>query len=370
MNASSYIAIALVAVGLSAGLPEEANAYSFFNCPGQDTKWDDSSQTFIINRNHFDNNPRVGEVISEMQLAASRINSLAGSGFKATVTAANNGNGMIAYGNGVNDVLLDIGGTYGLNGSRAQVVLAADGDCDATSNTTSNGRFIEVDIVFSNTVTWQPDPLSGNYIGALFAHEMGHAMGIGHSDTQVLAQMNRIVGRELGGPSSGEQGIPSFHGDDASALRQIYPTSTAGANIYTSKWRRAPNSVANPNSAPVFARLLTNTGGVVGATINSGTRYRIQYTVGNNGTSRRFPTVRFHYSTDQNIAPSDPSLGSTLLNLASGQSAQGTYTFDMPPLVSGQRYWLGYSVSVSGDIDAGDNRARIRKLGNDWFTAN
>jgi len=349
-------------------------AYTFLNCPGQNASWANPTQNFIVNRNHFDNfaGVDVNDVISEMQSAASRIESIRGSTFNPIVTGANNGNAMIDYGNGDNDVLLDIGETYGTNG--AQIIVAITGICNAGANVNGDGTFIEVDIVFNDDIAWQPSPLNRfTYIGSLFAHEMGHAAGIGHSDSEwVLAQMNRVVGRVLGGPSQNEPGTPSFHGDDASALRQIYPNSGTGRNVYVSRYRRGLDADENIFTASINNRLLAANNVPVDANVTSGLQYKMEYTVGNNGTQSENVVVRMHYSTDGNIVPSDPLLpGSPSITLASGQAATGTHVFTMPALTSGQNYWFGYSVTVPGDIDAGDNRALLSRLvGNNWYTAN
>lgn len=350
-NIATLLRAGLVATLISAS--NSAYAWTFLTCPDGTTnpKWSNPNQTWRANNNGTSG--FTGGAIGSMQIAAGRINAIRRSNMNVTVTSNNLGT-TPGYGNGNNDVWLDVNDIIINGAGRARMIFSVTTRCD---NLNADNTFIETDIFFADETNWQGDPLNGGYAGALFAHEIGHAVGIGHDDTGTLALMNRSIGGVLGGPSGSEAGIPEFHGADAAALRTIYPTGGSGINLYTSKFKRGAAWATN-NLVSRANNVLTTLANAPVGNVTSGTQYKLQYTVGNMGTSTRTFNVDMRYSTDSNIATSDPTLGSVPHTLASGQMAEGNYIFTMPALNSGQFYWFGYSITVSGDREAGDDRAR------------
>ena len=313
-----------------------------------------------------------------MELAASRIRAIRGSNINTFTQRVALPNSALIVGNGFNDVVIDVA-TIFINpatNTLARVIIGAVGNC---ANLTPNGNFTEVEVAFTAGRTWTGTP--GNqqgitrYTGSVFGHELGHAVGVAHEDTSVLAIMNAVIGGflpgnnnsrgtvVLGGPSLNEQGSPAFHGQDVLAVRQIYPDSSTGINAYVSKWRRGPGPFGQLNNPtnPQSNRLLSSTGATInvnGGRIFSGQGYRLQYTAGNTSTSARNVTVNMRISSpnNQNIHFGNQIIASRTHFLQPGQNVESQINFTMPNVQNNQNYYFGYTVQIPGDNDAADNR--------------
>jgi predicted Zn-dependent protease len=59
---------------------------------------------------------------------------------------------------------------------------------------TSNNEITEADINFNPAYSWSSNPTSGQYdIQSVFTHELGHALGLGHSSNS-SAVMQATIG--------------------------------------------------------------------------------------------------------------------------------------------------------------------------------
>jgi hypothetical protein len=70
--------------------------------------------------------------------------------------------------------------------------------------------------------------------------------------------------------------------------------------------------------------------------------------------------MRISAADNKNITHSNTVLASRVHWLQPGQNVTSQINFTMPALIRNRRYYFGYTVPNSGDIDAGDNRTILR----------
>ncbi|MBK23705.1 MAG: hypothetical protein CME70_06835 [Halobacteriovorax sp.] len=78
----------------------------------------------------------------------------------------------------------------------------------------STGTIIESDILLNDSIFFTTNTNSGNYIGDVLTHELGHFIGLGHSEVHGSTMFYSL--------SSGQD---TLAGDDKAAVRHLYTTS-------------------------------------------------------------------------------------------------------------------------------------------------
>jgi predicted Zn-dependent protease len=116
----------------------------------------------------------------------------------------------------------------------------------------NTGEILEADILINDTFTFSTDPNDVNYLGNVITHEMGHFLGLGHSQV-VGSTMFYALAR----------GQNQLDTDDKAGVYTLYPTGDTTKGVITGKLVGG-NSLAAVFGAQVQAISLKN-GEVAGA---------------------------------------------------------------------------------------------------------
>ena len=87
----------------------------------------------------------------------------------------------------------------------------------AVTNVVSNtitGEIIEADIIVNDNYYFNTNATSENYLGDVLTHEIGHFLGLGHSEVETSSMIFALGG-----------GQSSISSDDAIGIRNLYATS-------------------------------------------------------------------------------------------------------------------------------------------------
>lgn len=322
MKRSSFRSVVLSClISLSAGLAAPSWAASYFSCGGEPRTWESDRVNFYVRTGSFPDNSADRRSL-DRAVAAWNSNS-PGNRFRfATYSHAGN-----AYrsGDGYNSILAtnDFGWSTG--------TLAATLIRFQTCAWFYDGSIVETDILFNPNVAWNKStrPRAGQLgtsMTLVATHELGHAMGLAHSDW-LPATMNSF--HPNGGPL-GNRDDPDPHADDAYGARLLYNDFWASAtDVSATAYRLGGLGVSREIPAPSSAR--------------RGSRVTFQYTVGNRG---RYPLVNlpvnFYLSTNRWISTADRLIGQTAVTLSPGAEITRTVTFTVPWSVARGYYYLGW----------------------------
>lgn len=79
----------------------------------------------------------------------------------------------------------------------------------------STGELIEADIIINDNLFLSTDPGSSNFIGDIIAHELGHYLGLAHSEVQFATMFYRLT-----------KGQHQIEGDDKAGVRSLYSSNS------------------------------------------------------------------------------------------------------------------------------------------------
>lgn len=119
----------------------------------------------------------------------------------------------------------------------------------------NTGEILEADILLNDDFTFSTSMTDSDYLGNVITHEMGHFLGLGHSQVNGATMFYSL-----------SHGQNQLEGDDKAGVYSIYPTADSTKGSITGK------IVGGPNLASVFGAhvqaISLKTGAVAGASIS------------------------------------------------------------------------------------------------------
>jgi len=309
---------------LAAGTP--AQAASWLNCDGSPIKWNAGRADMFVNTISF---PAGSVWDGALQNAMWHWNNVKGAGFNFFVGHVG---GTINNSNGRNEIYFSAA-----HAGSALAVTRMRYHCYWLFGT--HRGIDETDIAFNTSLAWNTGAVNYGALGSPFhfesvaLHELGHALGLMHSDG-VQATLNSFY------PNGGSLGqweeidpLP----DDRAGIRALYPDFTAEVDVAGSAFKRTGSGTSSVVSSPASAAR--------GSTVN------MEVTIANLGTASRSFNIGFYLSTDDRITTGDRLLGT---NTGASLSAGGLLTFTrsvtIPSTVAPGTYWLGFIVDNNGAV--------------------
>lgn len=306
-----------------------AYGYGYRTCGDENITWDNSRVTMYISTTSF---PPDSVWDTRLQNAMWHWNNVKGS------------NWNFYYGR-------DTDGSHNNSNDRTEIYLDGDeGPGGALAVTHMrwtcywlfgyHSWYNEADLEFNSNYSWNTGTYSfSNPTGSPYSfegvalHEMGHVLGLNHSDS-VMATLNSYY------PNSGPFGnsmVWDPHPDDRQGVHYLYSDSTTETDIACSSMRRTGSGTSNVTTSPSSA--------------SRGSSVTIQYTFSNLGTSTVTFNIGFYLSTNSYISTGDTLLGTNTGAWASA-GAYGTYTrtLTIPTSISPGTYWLGVIVDYNGAV--------------------
>lgn len=206
--------------------------------------------------------------------------------------------------------------------------------------------YYEADILMNSNKSWHTDQTElreskkGDRLNFHFvmAHELGHALGLQHSDN-TMALMNTYYP----GGGVGHSNDIKPHADDQQGVRRLYGNGNTVRAVLASNSRNIGdrqryNIVTNPSSSSSVATLFR------------GNEYEIEYTMENAGTYSENIGVKFYISTNNYISSFDTYVGE------SGWSLMGSHTakkrFTVPSSIAPGTYYIGYVLTPDTNSEA------------------
>lgn len=316
-------ALALASLG-TGGL---AQAASWLNCEGSPIKWNSNRADMYISTTSF---PAGSVWDGALQNAMWHWNNVKGAGFNFYVGRDTDGSSNPD--NGRNEVYF--------NAAHAGTALAVTRmryHCYWFFGT--HRGIDETDIAFNTSLAWNTGAVNYGALGSPFhfesvaLHELGHALGLMHSDG-VLATMNSFY--PAGGSMGNHKEIDPLP-DDRRGIRSLYPDFTTEVDVAGSAFKRTGSGSSGVVSSPSWAYR--------GNTVN------IEVTIANLGTASRSFNIGFYLSSNDFISTSDRLLGTNFgASLSAGGLLTFTRTLTIPANVAPGTYTLGFLVDNNGAV--------------------
>jgi hypothetical protein len=318
----------LVLTGLATPAVQAAG---WLECSGNKIKWNSNSTAMYISTTSF---PASSAWDSDLQNAMWHWNHVAGSGFNFYV--GRDTDGTHSSSNGVNEIYWsssEVGSALAVTFSRYHCYWAFG---------YQYGRD-EADIAFNSNLAWSTSALNYGSLGSPYnfelvaLHELGHALGLSHSDG-VQATMNSYYAN--GGPLGYYKEVDPLP-DDRSGVRALYPDGSGETDVAGSPFKRTGSGTTGLVSSPTWAYR--------GSTVN------IDFTFANLGTSAQSFDIGFYLSSNDYISTYDRWLG-TNYGASASAGAIGTYSRSLyiPADVAPGVYYLGFLVDSGGGIGEGN----------------
>jgi hypothetical protein len=199
------------------------------------------------------------------------------------------------------------------------------------------------------TIVANPKPTNGFSFVLVAAHELGHALGLGHDPIGnegpgtpwFVATMNPRY--PAGGPL-GDQNIVELHADDRAGARFLYPHSGPSGPHYVDV------ALANFGSSTTLGQSLPLA--VTPTSVNPGATLTLRSVIENLGTTNEFFIPQgFYLSSDATITTADALLGSLTWDLAFEDAIEFTVDVTLAPDLAAGTYRLGSILDDLNEID-------------------
>jgi len=203
---------------------------------------------------------------------------------------------------------------------------------------------------------------SSTRLGALvMLHEVGHALGLGHSDGFAVMRDGLVARAPFVGMNPGSGGLSSgLTGDDVFGISKIYGHDPSYRNVFVSSQLLLNGSLINNNIDPTLVGRPHDDPSAVCA----GNRINFYATVGNDGPVRENVLVVVYADSDPNAYMSPRSGPRTEFNISLGR---GEYSFpvwyDIPssmPVNVDHYLFVSIAEPLPWDRKGYDNAARSR----------
>lgn len=183
-------------------MTKQVFAFSYdFATDGSKIKWTSTSQILYLNTQNS-SGLSDSSVQSIFNSSITQWNSISGVSLSFGLTSSSPNNNL-------NDIYF----------SSSDSILSGNGVLAVTQvgYQESTGRIVEADIIINDNYNFSSSPMSNNYLGDVLTHELGHFMGLGHSEVQ-----NSSMVFELGGGQS------TIANDDILGVRNLYQLASDG----------------------------------------------------------------------------------------------------------------------------------------------
>lgn len=334
-------------LGALAGACSMAEAASWNECGDQKVKWGSNSITLRSSSVGF---PAGSTWLSALSTSIARVNDNP-SPFNFSLSS---GDTSVGFDNGQNEIWFSSDSAY------SPAVTYTWSTCYWLFG--YHASIDETDIIFYNgtsyTTSTTPTALwpyggSSRPIQTTAIHEIGHALGLNHVNTEY-----NIMGQDWTHIHANGGVARAYFGEDASSGAVSLYGLGSGEDLALTQWKHL--GASGEYSTHQRTKLYT-TGGVeiAGSSFEGARRYNVnkgqtvqfELSAENNGANTQTGTLGFYVSTNDLISTADTLIGTGSLTL----SRDGVHTFKVnlvvpSNLVSGTNYWLGAVIDRTGAI--------------------
>lgn len=248
----------------------------------------------------------------------------------------------------------------------------ADGCAIAFSNPDEAfGMRVEADVVFDGGFDWEfsddkDEHPSYNDESAsdtrpllnTALHELLHAMGLGHEDDRY-----NVMGNAWNVLNTNGQYTDTYVGEDATlGLIDLYGAVEEYEDLALTHWKflaasekgystHARTGVTDSLGGSLPAATISASGDdLVAYEVMEGDALKVEVTIENNGLSSDRVKLEFFLSTDDNVRPSDLSIGSVWVTHPAGAPFTSSFPVTLPAGVTGER-WIGAKIDATQLVD-------------------
>lgn len=220
----------------------------------------------------------------------------------------------------------------------------------------------EADIIFYNgtsyTTSMTPTALwpyggSSRPFQTTAIHELGHALGLNHVNTEY-----NIMGQDWTHIHANGSTARAYFGEDAASGAVTLYGLGSGEDVALTQWKHL--GASGEYSTHQRTKLYNTSGVELSGTafegarrynVNKGQTVQLELSAENNGANTQTASLGFYVSTNNLISTGDTLIGTGSLTL----SRDGVHTFKVNVvipnnLVSGTNYWLGAVIDRTGAI--------------------